>query len=194
MSEESLRQSSLWMISGQGIAMAAQAFYFILIGRALGSHEYGAFVGVAALIGALSQFSSLGMEMILVRNISRNRTSFAPTWGHSLVITAAGFVLLFLASALYAHFALRPELRVLVPWIALADGLLGKLIQLAARAFQGAASLAWTARLTALTNIARAATAALVLAWTRAHAIRAGGHHPSPRPSPIQWNPSSRPQ
>jgi O-antigen/teichoic acid export membrane protein len=161
------------MISGQGIAMAAQAVYFILIGRALGSHEYGAFVGVAALIGALTQFSSLGMEMILVRNVSRNHASFAPTWGHALAITAAGFVLLFLAATLYAHFALRPELRVLVPWIALADGLLGKLIQLAARAFQGAASLAWTARLTALTNIARALTAALVLTWTRAHQVHA---------------------
>lgn len=173
MPEESLRQSSLWMISGQGVAMAAQAVYFVLIGRALGSHEYGAFVGVAALIGALSQFSSLGMEMILVRNVSRNRASFAHTWGHALAITVAGFVLLFFAATLYAHFALRPELRVLVPWIALADGLLGKLIQLAARAFQGAGSLAWTARLTAFTNIARAATAALVFAWTRAHQIRA---------------------
>jgi hypothetical protein len=30
------------MISGQGVAMAAQALYFILIGRALGSREYGA--------------------------------------------------------------------------------------------------------------------------------------------------------
>ncbi len=161
------------MISGQGIAMIAQAIYFVLIGRALGSHEYGAFVGVAALIGALSQFSSLGMEMILVRNVSRNPACFAHTWGHALAITVAGFLLLFFAATLYAHFALRPELRVLVPWIALADGLLGKLIQLAARAFQGAASLAWTARLTALATIARAAMAALVLAWTHAHGISA---------------------
>jgi O-antigen/teichoic acid export membrane protein len=161
------------MISGQGVAMAAQAIYFVLIGRALGSHEYGAFVGVAALIAALSQFSSLGMDMILVRNVSRDRASFARTWGLALSITAAGFILLFAVASLYAHFALRPELRVLVPWIALADGLLGRLIQLAARAFQGAASLAWTARLTAFTSIARAITAALVLLWTRAHAIRA---------------------
>ena len=171
MPEESLRQSSLWMISGHGIAMAAQAIYFILIGRALGSHEYGAFVGVAALIGVLSQFSSLGMEMILVRDVSRDRASFARTWGHALAIAAAGFLLLLAASMLYAHFFLRPALRLLVPWIALADGLLGKLIQLTARAFQGAGRLAWTARLTALTNIARALTAALVLAWTRTHGI-----------------------
>lgn len=173
MPEESLRQSSLWMISGQGVAMAAQAVYFILIGRALGSREYGAFVGVAALVGALSHFNSLGMEMILLRNVSRDRTSFARTWGHALAITLAGFFLLLTASMLYAHFALRPELRALAPWIAVADALLGKLIQLATRAFQGAGRLAWTARLTALTNLARAVTAALVLVWTRAHNLRA---------------------
>lgn len=173
MPEESLRQSCLWMISGQSVALAAQALYFVLIGRALGSHEYGAFVGVAALIAALSQFSSLGMEMILLRNLSRDRSSFANIWGQALAITVAGFALLLGAATLYAHFALRPELRPLVLWIALADGLLGKLIQLAARAFQGAGRLAWTARLTALTSIARSLTAALVLAWTRAHHIHA---------------------
>ncbi len=173
MPEESLCQSSLWMISGQGVAMAAQLLYFVLIGRALGSREYGAFVGVAALISALSQFSSLGMEMLLVRNVSRDRSSFACTWGHALLIASAGFLLLLAAAMLYAHFALRPELRPLVPWIALSDGLLGKFIQLAARAFQGAGRLAWTARLTAATCIARALTAALLAWWTRSHSFHA---------------------
>ena len=173
MSEESLRKSSLWMISGQGVGMAAQTVYFVLIGRALGSQEYGAFVGVAALVASLSMFSTLGMEMILVRNISRDRTSFASTWGHALVITSVGFLALLAAAMLYAHFALRPELRPLVPWIALADGLLGKVIQLAARAFQGAGRLAWTARLTALIFIGRAATAGLLWMWARAHSTHA---------------------
>jgi O-antigen/teichoic acid export membrane protein len=173
MREESLRQSSLWMITGQGVAMAAQAVYFVLIGRALGSREYGAFVGVAALVAALSQFSTLGMEMILVRNVSRDRASFPRTWGHALLIASAGFLLLLAASMLYARFALRPELRPLVPWIALADGFLGKLVQLTARAFQGAGRLAWTARLTAAIYIGRALTAALLFAWARAHNIHA---------------------
>jgi len=173
MPEESLRRSSLWMISGQGVAMAAQTVYFVLIGRALGSREYGAFVGVAALVGALSQFSTLGMEMILVRNISRDRGSFARTWGHALSITSVGFLVLLTATVVYAHFALRPELRLLVPWIAFADGFLGKFIQLAARAFQGMGRLAWTARLTALIYVGRAATAGMLYLWTHAHGIHA---------------------
>jgi O-antigen/teichoic acid export membrane protein len=176
MKEESLRQGSLWMISGQGVSVAAQALYFILIGRTLGSREYGAFIGVVALVAALSQFSSLGMEMILVRNISRDRASFAVTWGQSLLILTAGFFLLLAAAMLFARFALRPDLRSLVPWIALSDGLLGKLVQLASRAFQGTGRLAWTARLSALTNLCRTATAALVWFWARHHGIHPTAH------------------
>lgn len=176
MKEESLRQGSLWMISGQGVSIAAQALYFILIGRTLGSREYGAFIGVVALVTALSQFSSLGMEMILVRNVSRDRASFAATWGQALAILAGGFVVLLGAAMLFAHFALRPDLRTLVPWIALSDGLLGKLVQLASRAFQGAGRLAWTARLSALTNVCRTATAALVWAWARREGVHPTAH------------------
>ena len=171
---ESLRQSSLWMISGQSVSLAAQALYFVLLGRALGSREYGAFVGVAALIGSLGQFSTLGMEMILVRNLSRDSRTFVRSWGHALLITSAGFILLLAGVMLFAHFVLRPELRPLVPWIAISDALLGKFVQLAARAFQGVGRLAWTARLTAATTVARTLTAALLWSYSRAHAIHPG--------------------
>lgn len=172
MKEESLRQGSMWMISGQGFSAAARAVYLVLIVRSLGSGEYGAFAGVAALVAVLSQFSSLGMEMILVRNISRDRASFARTWGQALTILAAGFVALLGATMLAAHFLLRPELRGLAPWIVLSDGLLGKLVQLAGRAFQGAGQLSWTARLTALMNLCRTAAAGAVWVWARASDTR----------------------
>ncbi len=178
MSEDSLRRGSLWMISGQSVALAAQAVYFILIGRALGSREYGAFVGVVALVAALAQFSSLGMEMILVRNLSRDRGTFARTWGHALLISLVGFLLLLAAALLIAHFALRPDLRALVPWIAVSDALFGRAVQLAARAFQGAGRLAWTARLTALTACARLVAAAALFAF--AHARHA-------HPTALDW-------
>jgi O-antigen/teichoic acid export membrane protein len=171
MKEESLRRGSLWMISGQAVSIAFQGAYFVLMGRTLGSREYGVFVGVVALVGALAQFSGMGMEMILVRNLSRDRRSFAVTWGQSLVITFAGFVVLLAVSLTVGHFTLRPGLRVLIPYAALADGLLGKLVQLSARAFQGVGRLVWTARLTALTNIGRALTAAGLFAYARASGV-----------------------
>jgi O-antigen/teichoic acid export membrane protein len=154
-----LRRNTLWMISGHGVSLMFQAAYFILIGRTLGSHEYGAFVGAAALVNVLSQFSSLGMEMILVRNISRARESFAVTWGNAVRISVCGFVVVLALAMLIGHFTLKPELQKLIPYVAFSDALLGKIVQLASRAFQGVGMLAQTARLTAITNIARAISA-----------------------------------
>ncbi|MBT9329475.1 lipopolysaccharide biosynthesis protein [Paracidobacterium acidisoli] len=174
MKEDSLRRGSLWMFSGQAVSILFQGIYFVLMGRTLGSREYGVFIGVVSLVGTLANFSALGMEMILVRNVSRDRESFAVTWGQSLIITFAGFLVLLATSLLIGHYTLRPDLRVLIPYAAFADGLLGKLVLLAARAFQGAGHLDWTAKLTAVTNIGRALTAA-GLFWY-AHAL---GVHPT---------------
>src|SRR5580698_6493726 len=108
---DSLRRHIWWMISGHGVSVLLQAVYFILIGRTLGSREYGAFVGVVALVNVLSQFSSLGMEMILVRDISRARELFAAAWGNALEISACGFAILLAVAMLIGHFTLKQELQ-----------------------------------------------------------------------------------
>lgn len=164
---EGLRRGSLWMIGGQMTGLAFQAVYFVLVGRTLGSREYGAFVGVVALVAVLNQFSSCGMEMVLLRNVSRNRDSFAPTWGSALRVSALGFVALLLAALGCGHIFLSPGLRLLVPWIAISDGLFGKAAQLAWRALQGAGELRVTAQLTAGMNAGRAILAGAVFAYAR---------------------------
>lgn len=169
---DNIRQQSIWMLYGQGIAVAFQALYFILIGRTLGSNEYGAFVGVVALVNVLSQFSSLGMEMILVRNISRDPSSFASTWGMALRTSAYGFIALLTIAMVIGHLALRPQLQILIPYIAFSDGLLGKFVQLASRAFQGARQLANTAKLTALMNATRTTAALVLFTFARVTHIR----------------------
>ncbi len=147
--------------------MAFQAVYFVLMGRTLGSREYGAFVGVVALVAVLAQFSSVGMEMILLRNVSRDRTSFAVTWGGALRITACGFLILLVMASLFGRLVLRPQLRMLVPWIAVSDALFGKLVQLASRTFQGAGQMHSSAKLTAFINVGRAGLAAALYFYAR---------------------------
>ena len=159
-----LRAQAAWMISGNGAAVFFQAVYFLLMGRMLGSREYGAFVGVVALVNVLGQFTSLGMEMVLVRNLSRDRASFARTWGKALAVSGVGFLVLFVVATGYARLFLSPALCVLVPYIAISDALFGKLAQLASRALQGADLSAHSARITALTSVARACAAALLFA------------------------------
>ena len=121
-----LRSQAAWMISGNGVAVLFQAIYFLLIGRMLGSREYGALVGVVALVNVLAQFSSLGMEMVLLRNISRDRSLFAASWGRALVVSGIGCAVLLVVALLYGQAFLAPGLRLLVPWIAVSDGLFGK--------------------------------------------------------------------
>jgi O-antigen/teichoic acid export membrane protein len=176
MKEEGLRKSSAWMVSGQLIAIVFQAIYFVLMGRTLGSQEYGAFVGVVALVTILTQFSSLGMEMVLVRNISRDRHSFAATWGNALRISLAGALLLLLISMAFGHFVLRPDLRMLIPWIVLSDAVLGKLVVLAGRAFQGAGQLRHTAQLITSTNAGRAVLAAVLYFYAHHWHVHPGAY------------------
>jgi O-antigen/teichoic acid export membrane protein len=99
--------------------------------------------------------------------VSREHESFAPTWGAALRVTAAGFVLLLAVATGFGHIFLRPELRMLVPWIAFSDGLFGKLVQLAGRALQGAGELRAMAKLTAGMNLVRVTLAALLFANAR---------------------------
>jgi O-antigen/teichoic acid export membrane protein len=167
-----LRTNSLWMISGQGVSILFQAAYFVLIGRTLGSNQYGMFVGVASLIQALTNFSSLGMEMVMVRDTSRDRSEFNRTWGSSLSIALAGFVVTLLAALGIGHLILRPEVLALIPFVALSDALCLKVTQMASRAFQGFSMLSYTAKLNAMTNVARAATAGLLMLYvSRTHVI-----------------------
>jgi len=49
-----LARNSAWMFMGYGVRILVQAVYFILIARALGPHEYGAFVGATALIAIVA--------------------------------------------------------------------------------------------------------------------------------------------
>jgi O-antigen/teichoic acid export membrane protein len=154
-----LRRNSWRMISGQGLAIAFQAIYFVFIGRTLGSKEYGAFVGVASLVSVLGQFSALGMEMILIRDLSRDPKKFAKCWGLALELSVIGFLVVTGVSLIVGHFVLSPEVRPLIPLIAISDVLFAKIALLASRTSQALGDFRLSAGLMALTNGARAIVA-----------------------------------
>ncbi|WP_158615272.1 oligosaccharide flippase family protein [Acidipila sp. EB88] len=165
-----LRHQATWLLSGSGASVIFQALYFSCMGRMLGAQEYGAFVGAVALVSVLSQFSSLGMEMVLLRTIARDRAAFGATWTRALLVSTAGFVLVLAVAMLYGKLFLPLTLRQLLPYLVVSDALFGKLTQLASRAFQGAGLARWSAKLAALTNAARAGAAITLFVWAaRAH-------------------------
>ena len=48
--QSTLARNSTWMFLGYGVRIIVQAGYFVLIARALGPREYGAFVGAQRLL------------------------------------------------------------------------------------------------------------------------------------------------
>lgn len=83
----SLTKNVLWLLSGNGLKLALQAVYFILIARSLGPDQYGAFVAAVAIAAVLSPFVGLGTSNLLVRNAARDRSLFNESWGNSLLVT-----------------------------------------------------------------------------------------------------------
>jgi O-antigen/teichoic acid export membrane protein len=165
-SDGSLKRDSAWMMGGQVFAIAFQAAYFVLIGRAIGSAQYGAFVGVAAFLSVLGQFSTFGMEMILIRDVSRDRSRFASAWGLTLEIAVLGFVAISAIALLAGRLFLKGEIYWLIPGIAVSDLLFAKIAMLASKAFQSVGKFAFSAKLMAMTNLTRALTAGCLYLYT----------------------------
>ena len=161
-----IRKNSLWMFAGQMLAFGCQGIYFVLIGRALGSKEYGAFVGVVSLVSVLSQVSSFGMELVIIRDISRDRGRFSRSWGLALELSTFGFLLIMAIAIVLGHFILPANVRPLIPLVVAADALFGKLSILASKAFQGFERFGESAAINASGNISRVIVAAVLYVYT----------------------------
>ncbi len=164
---ESLKRDSLWMLAGQGGGALLQAVYFVLIGRSLGSAQYGAFIGVVAMVGIASQFSGLGMEMTLLRDVSRDRGSFGVSWGRAVQVTLSGAAVLLLAAAAGRAWG-ESSLWMLLPYVVISDGLFGRLVQVVIRAFQATQQMRCAAAMPVMLSGLRAGVAAVF--FYRVHA------------------------
>jgi O-antigen/teichoic acid export membrane protein len=171
-----LARNSAWMFLGYGLRILVQAAYFILIARGLGTEEYGAFVGVTALIAIVAPFASFGAGNLLVKNVSRDRNLFSEYWGNAIVVSLVSGLLL-LAGVMAAARLFLPGS---IPWqlilmVGISDLILVRGIDVAAQAFQAVDRLRETATLTLLPNVLRLISAAVVvIVWHHGTAFRWG--------------------
>jgi len=170
-----LARNTVWMTFGQGLRLVIQALYFVLIARSLGAVNYGAFVGVVALVGIVYPFATLGSGNLLVKNVSRDANLFGWCWGRALAITAVSSSVLFSAVLFLSHFALPGSIPFRLVILVAGSDLFGlSIIQLCSQAFQTFERLNWTATITVMGSASRL-TGALVLVALH--------HHPSA----LQW-------
>jgi O-antigen/teichoic acid export membrane protein len=141
-----LARNSVLMGGGSAIRLVLQAIYFVLVARALGPSQYGAFVGAVALIAIASPFASLGFGGILIKHTARDSSRFPEAWGNALWMTGAGGALLLPVVLAIAHFAVGGRIPfALVLLLALADLFCAPLVGLAGQAFQAFERLDGTA-------------------------------------------------
>ena len=163
--DTALAKHTIWLASGQLIRAGIQVVYFILIARALGAHEYGAYVGVLAMVAIAAPFVSFGSGNLLIKHVARNPHTFARHWGKALVITlASGTILLGIVSIAGPVWLPASIPMELVLALGAADLVFVRLVDISAQAYQAHQRLSRTALLQLLLSPLRLLGATILIA------------------------------
>lgn len=151
-----LAKNTLWMLIGQGVGIVLQAVYFVIIARALGPDQYGAFVGATSLIAIFAPFVSLGSGSLIVKNVSRTPDLFNQYWGNSLLMIGVTGTVFIALMCLISPLLLPSNIPItLVFFAAIADLICLRLLDTAGHAFQAVHQLSKTAQIKILPGITR---------------------------------------
>jgi len=150
-----LVHATAWMMVAQGARLGCQVIYFVLIARVLGVHSFGALAASVALVSILVPFAAWGSGNVLVMDVVRSRAAFSVAFGNALLsIALSSLVLVPLVVGLGAALLGRvPALAIL--FLALADLCFGRLVDVAAPAFQAVEQLGAMTFATVLVPAAR---------------------------------------
>jgi len=160
--ESVLARNTLWMLLSQGFRVLMQAIYFIIVARALGVEQYGAFVSVSAFAAIVAPFVSIGRGDLLIKNVSRNRGSFSEYWGNALAIIAFSSMILITCTIVLNRFLPTTVPFLVVLLVCISDLLFLRILDIAGQAFQSVQLLSKTAQINVFFSLARL-LAALVL-------------------------------
>jgi O-antigen/teichoic acid export membrane protein len=151
----SIVRDSAWMFLAQGVRIATQAGYFILVARTLGVSEFGRLAAALALVAIAVPFAAWGSGNLLIKDVVRDRRAFPSAWGSGiLMISTAGSLLVLLVTA-FAALVLDQLPVQLVALVAISDLLFARFTDTCGQAFQGFGNLRTTARVLMLPGICR---------------------------------------
>ncbi|HBL12375.1 MAG TPA: polysaccharide biosynthesis protein [Cyanobacteria bacterium UBA11162] len=146
--QKPLVRNTFWMLLSQGLKLFVQAAYFVMIARALGTEQYGAFVGITSLVAIVTPFANLGSGDILVKNVSRNRALFKEYWGNALFICAIASLFITILVLVAAQIFLGKSISLWVAlFVALSDLFFLNILSTAAQAFISVGLLKFTAQI-----------------------------------------------
>jgi O-antigen/teichoic acid export membrane protein len=160
-----LARNAGWIFLGQGLSIACQGIYFILLARLLGPTEYGIYAGVFAMVAVLSVYSPLGSAFTLIRHASPAPEKFAAYWGNVLMTTLTLGSLFVAVLVLAVPHLARSYSWKLVFCVAVGDCLCAQLTDACSRVFQAFEKMRITALLGLLVSLLRTLLAGCLLLW-----------------------------
>jgi O-antigen/teichoic acid export membrane protein len=150
-----LVRNAAWLFAGQGLSLLVQSVYFIVLARLLGTTQYGLLAGAIALVGIVSQYSSLGSGLLFLRYVSADHTRLRLYWGNVLMSVFLLGGLLVVGLRLTGRWLVGPASLPLLFPIAISDCLFQQLNSCAGQVFQTFEKMKFSAALTLLSSISR---------------------------------------
>ena len=162
-----LAKDTLWIAFGQVLRVGMQAAYFVLIARALGTRDFGAYVGVLAVVAVAAPFASLGSGSLLIKHVARTPHTFPQHWGKALATTLLTGTILLGIVTIVARVWLPASISLrLVLAVGAADLLFVRLVDISAQAYQAYQRLPRTALLQLLLSPLRLVAAITLVTVT----------------------------
>lgn len=158
--------------AGLGTRALVQAAIFVIVSRTLGVQSYGIFAAVFGLATVFGSLAALGSQVVLLRDVSRQRNVFPAAWGRTLLAISVSSPVLFAAYLLLAN-SLLPD-QVLFATIALvgiAEIIMTPLALSAVTAYQAHDRMGRAARLTLFPALPRFVSA--IVLWILAPGLQA---------------------
>jgi O-antigen/teichoic acid export membrane protein len=115
--QSKIARSATWMLHGQGIQLAAQFAYFVLVAHVLGPAGFGTFVACTAAVNVLAPFSSWGSAQMVMKYVSRDRSVLPVYFGNAILISVASGLVWTILLLLARPLLLPPSVT---PWMLIA--------------------------------------------------------------------------
>ena len=171
--QSDLARNAAWLFFGRGLSVVCQGAYLVLVGRLLGSTEYGAYVGALAMVAILSQYSSLGTQELFFRYVGTDPKNFSAYWGNVLATTFTLGSLFVVFLALTGRYIAPSIPTVMLICVAVGECLGTQLTAAAARIFLAFEKARFTLVLSLLVNLLRTLLAGfMLLRWHHGTALQ----------------------
>lgn len=176
-----IARNATWMLGGQGLQLAAQVGYFVIIAHVLGPRGYGTFIACTAVVIALSTFSPWGTGDVMVKYVARDPKVLPVYFGNALLVTiGSGLALTLLAVLMRPLLLPRSASTAMVLAVAIADligtqatGVCSQAFLAVGRVRRSAEVLAFSAGLRFLAAMALKSIGATPMRWAYLYATAA---------------------